>query len=217
MANNTALNVIGDRYGKLVVVKFIYSGKREGNSILRKKNKKTQRFYLCSCDCGKDKVLAIGDLRQGRTASCGCSRKRFQDSPIRQTFQTYRSKCKKNKMAFDLTLDDFKNLCCLPCHYCGGSPSNRAVYRHFKEVCLYNGLDRVDNEIGYCLDNCVPCCEICNKAKRDMNCIAFIEWIRKAHRNLYVRQENEDGIQYENHPTIFGTRATGYSEVMSTL
>lgn len=44
---------------------------------------------------------------------------------------------------------------------------------------LYNGLDRVDSNKGYLKENVVPCCEICNKAKRDLSLCQFKKWINR--------------------------------------
>lgn len=41
------------------------------------------------------------------------------------------------------------------CYYCGAIPNP------------YNGIDRINSAEGYYLDNCVPCCEMCNKMKLD--------------------------------------------------
>lgn len=51
-------DLTGQRFGKLVVVE--YAGKIKG---------KTK--WLCKCDCGKEKVMNAGDLKSGRTTSCG--------------------------------------------------------------------------------------------------------------------------------------------------
>ena len=37
----------------------------------------------------------------------------------------------------------------------------------------------MDNSKGYSLDNIVPCCKICNRAKSDLTYKDFIEWIRR--------------------------------------
>lgn len=172
-----SLDIVGQKYGKLLVVKFLYSK-------IRTKDKRAHRHYLCHCDCGREKVITTGDLRQGRTTSCGCARKRFQDSPIRQVYQTYKSRCKRTGLLFELTLENFKALCGMHCHYCNRPPSNKSVYRHFKEFHLYNGLDRTDNTKGYVLGNCVPCCELCNKAKRDISYEDFLHWVYEVYKNM---------------------------------
>lgn len=50
----------GDRYGRLVLVEFI------------RKNENRQIIWKCRCDCGNEKEYRIGDVKVGRTRSCGC-------------------------------------------------------------------------------------------------------------------------------------------------
>jgi hypothetical protein len=54
------LNLIGNRYGKLVVID---SSENEG--------KRTQ--WLCQCDCGNKKIVITDNLKYGKTTSCGCN------------------------------------------------------------------------------------------------------------------------------------------------
>ena len=64
----------------------------------------------------------------------------------------------------------------MDCHYCGKPPSKP----HRKcETFLYNGLDRVDNNIGYTESNVVPCCYICNKMKGELPVEDFLEHLNK--------------------------------------
>lgn len=56
------LNLVGDRYGMLVVIK-------ESAENLPCQPRK----WVCKCDCGKS-TLRVGDhMRRGFTRSCGCS------------------------------------------------------------------------------------------------------------------------------------------------
>lgn len=43
------------------------------------------------------------------------------------------------------------------------------------EVFIYQGIDRLDNQKGYEIENCIPCCYVCNKAKGNRNQKEFIE------------------------------------------
>ena len=47
----------------------------------------------------------------------------------------------------------------------------------------YNGIDRVDNKIGYELDNCVSCCIKCNKAKSYFGQDEFLNHIKKIYKH----------------------------------
>lgn len=58
-------------------------------------------------------------------------------------------------MDFELTKEQFYNLISQPCYYCGDKEKE------------FNGIDRIDSQKGYIIDNCVTCCEYCNKMKLD--------------------------------------------------
>ena len=45
---------------------------------------------------------------------------------------------------------------------------------------MWNGIDRIDSSKDYTLDNCNPCCQICNIAKRNMPLEKFQLWIYQA-------------------------------------
>lgn len=88
------------------------------------------------------------------------------------------------KRDFTISLERFASKCHEPCHYCGRKNQNNLsvksrgrvggyVVKNFR----YNGLDRVDNSLGYTEENTVPCCAICNRAKNSMSYDEFVEWI----------------------------------------
>lgn len=51
-------DITGQKFGKLTVIKFSHINKSS--------------YWLCKCDCGKEKVIWINSLKQGSTRSCGC-------------------------------------------------------------------------------------------------------------------------------------------------
>lgn len=56
------MSIIGKRFGKLIVLE-------ETNE--RKNN---QKIYKCKCDCGNITYVRKGNLREGGTQSCGCTK-----------------------------------------------------------------------------------------------------------------------------------------------
>lgn len=105
--------------------------------------------------------------------------KRYDDVPFRQVFQVYRGRARQRKLEFAFDFSSFKKLIARNCHYCGQPPCNKSIYKFTKEFQLYNGVDRKDNAVGYTAENCVPCCDICNKAKRAMSYQEFMAWIQR--------------------------------------
>ena len=67
-------------------------------------------------------------------------------------YSNYKSIAKRRNIEFNLTLEQFSELWNKRCHYCGTDINGI-------------GVDRVDNTIGYNVNNIVPCCAWCNKMK----------------------------------------------------
>src|SRR5581483_4278941 len=57
-----ALNLVGNKYGKLLVLKRLENSK----------DGKTK--WLCKCECGNEVVVTGNNLRSGGSKSCGCSK-----------------------------------------------------------------------------------------------------------------------------------------------
>jgi hypothetical protein len=71
-------------------------------------------------------------------------------------FRNGRRLAKQRKLSWLVTFEQFCELREKPCFYCGGSLPE---YGH--------GLDRIDNDRGYEMDNILPCCFPCNKHRSD--------------------------------------------------
>ena len=72
MGSNRAIDLTGQRFGRLVVVS---RSDRDG--------KKSHRVYWnCQCDCGCTSVTSSGCLRNGHTKSCGCLRREMLNARI---------------------------------------------------------------------------------------------------------------------------------------
>ena len=84
-------------------------------------------------------------------------------------FQIYRQGAKRRGIPFELNLDEFKSFWQRPCTYC-------------KDPIDTIGLDRIDSQQGYKLDNCTPCCYICNTAKWEMSIKQFFAWVKKVYQ-----------------------------------
>lgn len=84
----------------------------------------------------------------------------------------YKQASKRRGYEFELTLDEFKNLTSQPCYLCGDNAG---------------GIDRLDNSIGYKLENCRPCCETCNKMKWALDIETFEKQIVKIYQHIHTK------------------------------
>ncbi len=161
----------GNKYGKLTVL-------RRGES------KNRNATWLCSCECGKEVLAWGGNLRAGHTISCGCLHRLPPGlSSARSVMSNYRGSARRRGLAWELTEGQFLDLTSKDCHYCGVEPRQVASFNGANGDYTYNGIDRVDNSRGYTLENCVPCCKRCNKAKGTMGLDEFYEWVARVYRH----------------------------------
>lgn len=101
-------------------------------------------------------------------------------------YSHYTTSSKRRGITFELSQDEALELFIGNCEYCGQPPSQRATTntRIVQDVFLYNGIDRVNNEEGYTVKNCVSCCKTCNYAKSGMSQDEFIAWIVRTYNHL---------------------------------
>ena len=92
---------------------------------------------------------------------------------------------KKRGFEYNLTREDFLKITSSNCFYCGSEPKNqcKSLNSNGKHGdngdYIYNGIDRVDQNKGYILNNCVPCCKTCNWAKGTKTIKEFMSWIKQ--------------------------------------
>lgn len=109
-----------------------------------------------------------------------------------RVLKQYRDGARSRGLSFELDIDEFKTLTSSKCHYCGADPSSI----HYGDSRLnpwfaytYNGIDRKNNKIGYTVNNCLPCCTACNRAKLQTSYDEFIVYLEKvANYRLLLRQ-----------------------------
>jgi hypothetical protein len=106
-------------------------------------------------------------------------RHQYTKESIRYHFNCYLARCKKKEIGFSLSYDEFESLIQKPCVYCG-------------EISSRGGVDRVDSSVGYIVENCVPCCEICNTMKMDMALSDFLIKIEKIYHFRIIGSIDND-------------------------
>lgn len=189
--DNIYFDLVGKKFGRLTVIKY------EGIETCQyKSGKTTHKLWLCKCDCGNEKIVRNNPLVCGRLVSCGCRlqeiRKRINvrskslpkgDAAWNVYYSKYKYNAKKRDRIFELTFNEFKNICSQNCIYCGIEPSkiepSGVKETSVNGTVLVNGVDRVDNSIGYILSNCVTCCSQCNAAKKDFSEEQWNTWLKR--------------------------------------
>lgn len=181
--------------------KIDLSGKKIGRiTILRKLGIINGLVYWeYECDCGVVKKGSTSTLNAKRIKSCGClrneiigaqNRKEFGKSASNRLITNYKNSAKRRLYCWKLTDEEFFILTKGNCHYCGTLPINNTKkispnsFGHIE----FNGVDRIDNNIGYTIENCVTCCRNCNMAKCNFSYEEFMAWLK---RIIEFRNKNE--------------------------
>jgi hypothetical protein len=99
----------------------------------------------------------------------------------RQLWHSYRRGAEKRGYVFEISFERFCLLTKQNCKYCGVEPNNltKSVTTYKYGQYLHNGIDRANNYLGYTKENCVPCCKICNTAKKNFTLEEFEAWIER--------------------------------------
>ncbi len=147
LTETKTVSIIGNRYGKLTVIKPI------------KNIKIKTKLYLCKCDCGKSKVVRAGDLRSGYTKSCGCVRS-WKEEEIQLILNKNNIKYNrefsfgdlkdKNRLRFDFAIFKNDKLIAL-IEYHGDQHYNKKSKFYSSTM---NKHDKM--KINYCQKNSIP-------------------------------------------------------------
>ena len=173
-------SLVGQQFGQLTVIE-----RNRQDSIT---------FYNCKCMCGNVTTVTHTNLLSGTTKSCGClqkqllskrSTKSLDEVVAAQVFNYYKRNAKTRSLSWDLSKKQVLELITKQCSYCGLVGTNTTKVRVYKQgkpipnvfkTFQNNGIDRIDNSLGYSLRNSVPCCKHCNFAKHERTYEEFKEW-----------------------------------------
>lgn len=166
---------------------------------------KRSATWKCKCDCGNICIIRGSNLSCNITKSCGCLKvenatklgkstfKGEEIAGLNYLFRSYKNSAKQRNISFLLNIDEFKKITKENCNYCKIEPKQYrsplgksvSIETQIKGKYLYNGIDRVNNNIGYEINNCVPCCGRCNAAKNNMTLDEFKNLVYNIYNNLF--------------------------------
>lgn len=145
---STALNLKGQRFGRLVAI--AKEENKKGDGVAR---------WKCACDCGNVAIVRAQTLRRGDTRSCGCLRtKVLRERSIHGQSKTREYEAWQNMMkrCYDKKNKSFK-------HYGGRDIRVCKRWHRFENFLKDMGrknkpnftLERINNNKGYSPKNCV--------------------------------------------------------------
>lgn len=177
-------DLLNKKFNRLEVIEFV------------KINKRHRAEWLCKCECGNLKILEGKLIFNGNVKSCGCLWKESisldkNEASFNVLYLGYKNAAKSRNYSFLLSKEEFKIISSKNCYYCNSVPKPISNKKAVNGQYVGNGIDRVDNKIGYELNNCVACCKQCNIAKATMTKIEFLNLIKNIFNNLKLGEINE--------------------------
>jgi hypothetical protein len=150
---------------------------KEYNKIIKENTK-----YCTTCCKEYDISEFIGNKPNLETKTCYSCRNQNKEQDkhrdkvkrnllakinINQSFFSYVKEAKRRSIEFHLSKEIFCDIVKKTCHYCGEMNNEKK----------FNGIDRIDSNKDYILENCVSCCSLCNYLKNKFSIDIFIKRI----------------------------------------
>lgn len=148
--------------------------------------------YKVKCNkCGTVEIKQKNQLDRIKANGCmNCTNKKFTPklTLTQRNYNNYKKKIETHDMKssknikFKLSFEEFDKLVHGNCVYCGSEPSFPLRFKNeFKnrEIENFNGIDRIDADKDYTIDNCVSCCSMCNRMKSDFKKDDFFKHVEK--------------------------------------
>lgn len=161
---------VGKKFNRVTVLSYIGQDQKNSQHYL----------FQCKCECGNVFITRVHALVCGATKSCGCfakeralqankgnkyTRLAFGENAFNTVFALYKRHAKTRNIKWHLDKDAFRALTKGNCYYCGCEPNQVKTPHNGYGEYVYNGIDRVDNTVGYTEHNCVSACRPCNSKK----------------------------------------------------
>lgn len=172
-----------------------YTGRRYGNLVaLEPTDARSQSaiIWKMMCDCGnivsrKPSQLVVRQRRGYNPKCSNCRGLPVGKAQENTKIGHYKWNAIDRGLEWRLSDDKVRQLLSSNCFYCGSPPRNKMKKGNHKGEFVYNGIDRIDNELDYVPFNVVSCCNICNQAKHTLGAIEFMGWAAKLHKGLEAR------------------------------
>lgn len=176
---------LNKKYGKLLIVKQLDSYKSYSGTKMSSRKK-----FLAVCDCGNTRIVdnKLSTLKEKACVNCVMltrPQSLKQENNYIRPYKLFLNSSIKRKINNEISFDDYVKIINESCYYCGTSPE---IKKWGRLSFIGNGIDRVDNNKGYLVDNIVSCCTFCNTAKLNNDKTFFLDKIISIYNNLKLRE-----------------------------
>jgi len=181
----------------------LYNQRKQLHTAIQHISSSTQQ--IC-CQCGKDYPIFLTQHGKPSTKCNECNKNQaIQDDKRKDRIRNYKMENRinsakhfreyfrnamKRNLVFLLTIEEFQEMVIQPCQYCGYSKENEV-----------NGIDRIDNSVGYISTNVTTACSSCNRIKHMFHPGFFLKQCRNIIEKTCSRLHVADWPEYYKHIT----------------
>ena len=143
-----------------------------------------RKYWLCSCECGKQKSFAYWSVFSGKTTSCGCYQKEktsklhwtgFEEISGRY-WTSLQDGAKRRQLDFNVTIEEAWDVYLKQNKKCNLSGLDIEFSRMANKFPQTASLDRIDNSKGYVKNNIQWLHKIVNSMKHCMEQEFFVDF-----------------------------------------
>ena len=168
---------IGKIYGSVKILDFDHISKLKDSNH-------TCIYFKTECtNCHKITVRLFNKTQWEKTTICKQCNSTFDNPSLNDLLRVYKKGASERNIEWKLSNEEFSDLVHKNCHYCNDTPKKRKHDQSVNKTEVM-GIDRLDSSKSYIIDNCVPCCTLCNFMKQSSSYDNFINQIKKIYNFL---------------------------------
>lgn len=147
--------------------------------------------------CNQIRTTRSHDKKDKRCKPCYSAAQRLapnMDSTYKVLVASVKSGARKRNIEYSLSFEQFKDIVQDNCFWCNASPPLKMPKGERMPTlpAPANGIDRLDNSIGYVYANCVASCQMCNVAKNNHSEKEFLSWVQRLYEFKFLGIEKEN-------------------------
>lgn len=174
VTNNYCKEYIGKIYGNRKIIDF--AGFIRPNA---KTKKYKTRLWKSECTNCKNITIDSLDIIKKCYICKVCKNRQKGETGALLAYKDAKRHARYRKLDFLITFEEFVAIVEKNCFYCNNFPPlGYGTWLDWSKF-NYNGIDRVDNNLGYINNNCVSCCKYCNAAKSNLSLVEWEQYLER--------------------------------------
>ena len=109
----------------------------------------------------------------GRSVYCSFCKESGRKNQAQRIYRRYKHSAARRNIPFQLNFNSFMEFWQQSCFYCGNPIAT-------------TGIDRLNNNLGYVIGNCVPCCGTCNMMKKNHAVEEWLQHVKRITENCFL-------------------------------